>query len=135
MPQPTRVGLIGCGFFAQNHLHAWRDLAGEGAALVAVCDADRTKAEAAAKTFGVSAVYTDAAEMLARENLGLVDIVTRMDTHRALVEMAVARRVPIIVQKPFAPNWADCVAMVEAASKADVFLAVHENFQIGRAHV
>lgn len=129
MPHPTRVGLIGCGFFAQNHLNAWRDLAGAGAELVAVCDADRSKAEAAATAFGVKAVYTDAAEMFARENLGLVDIVTRMDTHSALVAMAVLHRVPTIVQKPFAPGWTECVAMVELAHKAGVFLAVHENFR------
>jgi D-apiose dehydrogenase len=121
MPPPTRIGLIGCGFFAQNHLHAWRDLAGERARLVAVCDADRGKAEAAGKAFGARA-YDDAEAMLAEENLDLVDIVTRMDTHRALV-------VGIIVQKPFAPVWADCVAMVEAARRAGLFLAVHENFR------
>ena len=45
----TRIGLIGCGFYAQNHLHAWSDLRAEGADLVAVCDLDQTKAEAAAK--------------------------------------------------------------------------------------
>ena len=129
MMKTTRVGLIGCGFFAQNHLNAWRDLAGAGADLVAVCDADPAKAQAAAKAFGVKGVYTSAAEMLACENLGLVDIVTRMDTHRALVELALQHRVPIIVQKPFAPVWSECVAMVEAAHRAGVFLAVHENFR------
>ena len=129
MKQPTRVGLIGCGFFAQNHLHAWRDLASAGAELVAVCDADRARAEAAAKAFGVKAVYSDAAAMFARESLGLVDIVTRMDTHTALVGLAVRHRVPTIVQKPFAPVWSECVAMVEAAHRAGVFLAVHENFR------
>jgi len=24
--QPFRFAVIGCGFFAQNHLHAWRDI-------------------------------------------------------------------------------------------------------------
>jgi predicted dehydrogenase len=36
-PHPIRVRLIGCGFYAQNHLRAWRDLAREGADLVAIC--------------------------------------------------------------------------------------------------
>ena len=40
----ARIGLIGCGFYAQNHLHAWQDLAGHGADLVAVCDLDEAKA-------------------------------------------------------------------------------------------
>ena len=129
MHPPTRVGLIGCGFFAQNHLHAWRDLVPEGAELVAVCDTDPAKAQAAARAFGVRGVYTNAAHMFATENLGLVDIVTRMETHGALVGLAIANKVPTIVQKPFAPTYAGCVAMVEAAHKARVFLAVHENFR------
>ena len=55
MPQGTimvdriAVGVVGCGFFARNHLNAWRDLKAEGIDLVAVCDLDATKAEAAAK--------------------------------------------------------------------------------------
>src|SRR5262249_23155123 len=43
------VAVVGCGFFAQNHLNAWRDLKRDGVELIAVCDIDRAKAEAAAK--------------------------------------------------------------------------------------
>jgi predicted dehydrogenase len=125
----TAVGLIGCGFFARNHLHAWRDLAGEGAVLAAVCDIDPGRAKAAAEEFGAVHWYSDAAEMFARETLGLVDIATRMDSHRSLVELAIRHRVPTVVQKPFAPDWENCIAMVDAAAKAGVFLAVHENFR------
>lgn len=51
--RPIRVGLIGCGFYAQNHLHAWRDLATENVTLAAVCDRDESKARAAGEKFGV----------------------------------------------------------------------------------
>ena len=47
------VGMVGCGFYAQNHLHAWADLKSEGAMLSAVCDRDAAKAEAAGRKFGV----------------------------------------------------------------------------------
>ena len=123
-----RIGVIGCGFYAQNHLHAWKDLASEGAVLAAVCDVDAGKAEAAGRAFDVP-FYTDAAALLAVERLDAVDIVTRHDTHRALCELAIAKGVATIVQKPFAPTWEDCVALVEAAGKAGVWLAVHENFR------
>lgn len=36
MSRVYRGGLIGAGFFAQNHLHGWGDV--EGAEIVAVCD-------------------------------------------------------------------------------------------------
>ena len=123
------IGVVGCGFFARNHLHSWKDLAPAGADLVAVCDLDAGKAKAAAEAFRVPHFYTDAETMFREQNLGLVDIVTRMDTHRALAEMAFRHGVPAIVQKPFAPDWRECVAIVEAAEKAGLFLAVHENFR------
>ena len=131
MPATLDVALVGCGFFARNHLNAWRDLAGEGSnlRLVAVCDVDPAKAQAAAAEFGARHWYDDAAAMLDAERPGLVDIVTRMDTHRALVEVAAARGVPVIVQKPLAPDWGEAVTIVETAAAAAVPMAVHENFR------
>jgi predicted dehydrogenase len=132
MPDRIAVAVIGCGFFAQNHLHSWKDLASEGAELVAVCDVDPAKAKSTAEAFGVPSWYADAAEMFDTEKLNLVDIVTQMNTHQRLVDLAIARRLPTIVQKPFGPNLATCQAMADAAGKAGVFLAVHENFRFQR---
>jgi len=123
-----RIGVIGCGFYAQNHLNAWRDLTPFGAALTAVCDVDAAKAKAAGETFGVP-WHTDVKAMLAAEKLDAVDIVTRQDTHREIAETTIAHGVSTIVQKPFAPTWEDATAIVEAAKKARVWLAVHENFR------
>ncbi len=122
-----RGGLIGCGFFAQNHLHAWRDIS--DVELAAVCDLNPARAQAAAAGFGVPAAYTDAAEMFARERLDFVDVATTMPSHRPLVELAARHGVACVVQKPFAPSWADCVAMVRACRDAGVALMVHENFR------
>lgn len=131
MVERITVGLVGCGFFAQNHLHAWTDLRPEGADLVAVCDIDPAKARAAAEKFGTR-WYTDAGAMFATERLGLVDIATQVRTHLPLVEMAGRHRVPTIVQKPFGRNIAEVRRMVEASRAAGVFLAVHENFRFQR---
>lgn len=132
MNDRTAVAVIGCGFFARNHLHSWKDLASQGADLVAVCDIDPEKAKAAAKTFGAPRWYSDPEELFRSEKPGLVDIVTRMETHRALVERAVAAGIPTIVQKPFAPDLATCNAMTHTAKTAGVFLAIHENFRFQR---
>ena len=129
MTRRIAIGVVGCGFFSRNHFHSWKDLAPEGADLVAVCDTDPTKAKGAAEAFGVPHAYTDVETMLRERDLGLLDIVTRMDTHRAIAELAFRHNVPAIVQKPFAPTWDDCVAIVEAAESAGLFLAVHENFR------
>jgi predicted dehydrogenase len=124
-----RVAVIGCGFFAQNHLNGWRDLAAEGVELVAVCDIDKKKAEEAAKTFGVPHFYADAGTMLDKEQLDFIDIVTQMDTHLEMVKLASAKGVDIILQKPIAPEWSAACEVVETARKAGVRLAIHENFR------
>lgn len=124
----TRIAVVGCGFYARNHLHAWRDLAPEGAELVAVCDVDRDKAEAAGAAFGVPA-FADAVEMAGRARPDLVDVVTRADTHRPLAEALAPLVSGLVVQKPFAPSLDDCKAIVAAAERAGAWLAVHENFR------
>jgi predicted dehydrogenase len=129
MAEPVRVALVGCGFFARNHLYSWKDLAAEGVQIVAVCDIDPAKAKAAAEEFGVPHWYVNVDEMLDKEKIDLIDIITRMDTHRMMVEKTVGRGIATIVQKPFAPTWDDAVAMTGMAERAGVWLAVHENFR------
>lgn len=124
-----RVAVIGCGFFAQNHLNGWRDLAAEDIELAAVCDIDPEKAEAAAKTFGVPRFYTDAGALLEQERVDFVDIVTRMENHLQMVKLAAAHGVDIILQKPLASDWSEAREVVNVAHKAGVRLAIHENFR------
>ena len=126
MKRPYRFALIGCGFFAQNHLNAWAEI--PEVELVAVCDIDPRKAAAAAATFGGRS-YTDASEMFALEELDFVDIVTTPPTHRMMVELAAEHRVAAICQKPLAWNMDDAKAMVAAMAARDLPFMVHENFR------
>jgi predicted dehydrogenase len=122
-----RGALIGCGFFAINHLHGWRDA--RGAEIVAICDRSPERLRLAGEQFGIAARYSDAAEMLAREALDFVDIATTAPTHRALAELAASHGLAVICQKPFAPTLADAKAIVASCDKAGVPLMVHENFR------
>jgi predicted dehydrogenase len=122
-----RGGLIGCGFFAINHLHAWRGV--EGASIVALCDRDPNRLAIAGDPFEIASRYSDAEAMLGREKLDFVDIATTVSSHRPLVEMAARHGVAVICQKPFASSMADANAMVAACRDADVPLMVHENFR------
>lgn len=126
-----RGALIGCGFFARNHMHGWAQA--DGAGIVAVCDRDPARAEDFARAFGVASVHTDAAAMLDEIGPDFVDIATTVETHRPLVELALGHGALTICQKPFAETWADGLAMVEAAERAGRPLIVHENFRWQRA--
>lgn len=122
-----RGGLIGCGFFSQNHLHAWRQL--EGVEIVALCDTDEKRLADMASLFGIERTYRDASVMMASEQLDFVDIATTVKSHRHLVEMAAAASIPCICQKPFASTMEDAHAMVKACRQAAVPLMIHENFR------
>ena len=122
-----RGGLIGCGFFAVNHMHGWRDA--KGAEIVAICDRDAERLKIVGDQFGITARYADATEMMAKEKLEFVDVATTVNSHRALVELAAAHKLATICQKPFAPTLADASAMVDACRKAGVPLMIHENFR------
>lgn len=119
---PLRGAVVGCGFFAQFHLDAWRRI--DGVQIVAACDPDLERARAAA-----TRAYRTWDEMLAVESLDFVDIVTRPDTHLAFVEMAAAAKLPIICQKPMAPSLADARRMTAIAAQANVPLMIHENWR------
>jgi predicted dehydrogenase len=118
--------LIGCGFFARNHMQAWAGI--EGVKIVGVCDTDPAKAEAFARDFGARA-YTDAALMLAEVRPDFTDIATTVASHRPLVELAARHSRAVICQKPFAETMADGAAMVAACDRAGIPLLVHENFR------
>jgi predicted dehydrogenase len=102
MADKVGVAVVGYGFFAQNHLHAWQDLGRQSADLIAVCDIDAEKAKAAATKFNVPRCYIRLDDLLTAESPSLIDIVTRVETHKEMTLRTIAHGVPTIVQKPFA---------------------------------
>ncbi len=119
--------LIGCGFFAGNHMNGWAQA--EGAEIVAVCDLDAAKAQTMARQFGVTQVFTDAETALQEVRPDFVDVATTVPSHRMVVEMAFSHGAAVICQKPFAETLADAKAMVDAGERAGKPLFVHENFR------
>jgi len=122
-----KIALIGCGFFAENHLHAWADI--DGAEVVAICDVDPDRLAQVGERFKIARRYASAEALFAEGEFESVDIATTVPTHRTLVEMAARHKVHAICQKPFASNMADARAMVDAFDGAGKVLMVHENFR------
>jgi len=114
--------IVGCGFFAQRHIEAWCRM--PEVDIVAAADPQLDRAQSFA-----GRAYRTAEEMLDREQLDFVDIVTRVETHLLLVRLAVERGIPVICQKPIAPDWNCAVEIVNAAESAGVPLMIHENWR------
>ena len=122
MPEILKGAIIGCGFFAERHIEAWRRM--PEVEIVAAADPRLERAEKFAHL-----AYRSAEEMLDREQPEFVDIVTRVETHLPLVRLALERRIPIICQKPIAPDWNSAVEIATAAASAGVAFMIHENWR------
>ncbi len=119
--------MIGAGYFAQFQAEAWGRV--KGAKIVAVADELPGRAEKFAEKWRIPRTYLDVIEMLEREKPDFVDIVTRPQSHRPLVEIAAERNINVICQKPMAQTWEECLAMVDTCAGRNVRLMVHENWR------
>src|SRR5215204_171902 len=116
--RPLRFAIFGTGFWSRYQLAGWREL--PGAECVALFNRTRAKAEALGAEFGVAAVYDDPEELLAKEKIDFIDIITDVDTHAPFVALAANHKIPVICQKPMAPTRALAQQMVDECRKAGV---------------
>ena len=122
-----RFAALGTGFWARFQLSAWREVG--GVECVALYNRTRAKAEALAVEMGVPAVYDDAEELLRRERLDFVDVITDPGTHERFVTLAAGRVPSVICQKPLAEDLATAERMVSACRLSGTMLYVHENWR------
>jgi predicted dehydrogenase len=125
---PLQGALIGCGYVSRFHLDAWAKI--EEARLIALCDLDQERLELAGSKVAGARLYTDPAKLFENEEtLDFVEICTRPDSHRELVEMAARYNVDILCQKPAAAVRPALKAMIEACISTDTRLMIHENWR------
>ena len=120
------IGLIGVG--AIGRLHA-QHLASRvpGGRLVAIADVDRAAAAACGEQHGVSSVYEDYRELLARGEVDAVVICSPSDTHAQIIEEAAALGKHIFCEKPIDCDLGRIDRALAAVAKAGVKLQVGFN--------
>ena len=122
-----RFAVFGTGFWSGFQIPAWSEVG--GVQLVAAYNRTVAKAEQVAQRFGIPKVYGDPEELLRREQLDFIDIITEVPAHAPLVLLAAQYKVPVICQKPMAADYATCERMVAACREAGVPFMIHENFR------
>jgi predicted dehydrogenase len=119
------IGLIGCGGITQSHLSAYRKA---GFDVVALCNPTASRAEARRKEFYPrAAVYSDYRDVLARDDIEVVDIATHADVRPPIVEAALKARKHVLSQKPFVMDLNAGKRLVDLADRQNVRLAVNQN--------
>jgi scyllo-inositol 2-dehydrogenase (NADP+) len=94
---------------------------------VAVCDRDPECAARARRDYPELDVYSDLGEMLRRDDIDLVSIVTQHNTHEALARQCLGAGKHVCVEKPMCITVEQADAMLEAARTAGKTLAVFHN--------
>jgi D-apiose dehydrogenase len=127
MNQPLRIGLVGAGMVSRHHLIAWATLSDQ-ARVVAVADPSADNAARRASEFGIAHTYPSAEAMLAAAELDAIDIAAPREMHAPLVRLAAKRHLPVLCQKPLAPNLQEATELAaEVANQTR--LMVHENWR------
>ena len=129
MARKVRLGMIGIGNFSKLHLKG--ALAAENVELVALADSDETRLHQHDEFYNIGHLdhYTDYHEMLARDDIEAVVVVTNDQAHRQPTVDALMAGKHVLCEKPMALNLDDCRAMIEAEKKSGKMLMVG---QIGR---
>ena len=70
--EPKRIAIIGTGLISQRHMRTWSKI--PGAKVVAGCDIDDAVLQAWGQKWGVSELYHDYRELLARDDIDAVDV-------------------------------------------------------------
>ena len=121
------MALAGAGYFARFHYDGWARI--PEAAVVANCDLDVAKAQAAARQFNVQSTFTSVEDMLDMVQPQLFDIATPPSTHAAFVRAAADRKIATICQKAFCTSFEEARATVAYAAERGSLLVVHDNFR------
>jgi UDP-N-acetylglucosamine 3-dehydrogenase len=120
--RPLRAAVIGLGMMGRAHVRVWDELI-EGVDLVAVADTD--PAALRESTDGRAARgYTDAASMLAVEDLDLVSVVVPTSLHLPTTIAALDAGSNVLVEKPIAATRDEAEKMIDAARRASRMLTV-----------
>ena len=110
--EKLKFALLGCGRIVSKHADALKNNINH-AELVAVCDIDSTKAELIGRKYNVN-YYTSYDEMLSKENVDIVNILTESGNHaRHAVDIVKKYKKHIVVEKPMALTLDDADKMIE----------------------
>ncbi|MBK0369408.1 Gfo/Idh/MocA family protein [Flavobacterium agrisoli] len=108
-----RWGIIGCGDVTEKKSGpAYQKTA--GFEIVAVMRRDAAKAEDYAKRHGIKKFYSDADALINDPEVDAVYIATPPDSHKMYALQVAEAGKPCCIEKPLAPNYADCKTIVAA---------------------
>ncbi len=124
MPKPIKAGLIGCGSLSLIGIlpQLAEPDARERVKLVAVCDVNEARARETAARFGVPDAYADLQDVIARDDIDLVLVITPIEFHYPIAMDALRAGKHVYVQKTMAETYVQAKEMVDTARERGLTL-------------
>ncbi|MFH0983440.1 MAG: Gfo/Idh/MocA family oxidoreductase [Planctomycetota bacterium] len=119
MSEKLRAAVVGVGHMGRHHARIYHEL--PETELVAVVDKDRARAAQYAAQYGCQP-YTDAGEIVGKVDVASVAVPTVM--HAIVTQPLVEARIPVLIEKPLAPDVATAQRILQWAKKYDTVIQV-----------
>jgi predicted dehydrogenase len=132
-----RIGLVGCGFVAELHMHAYRRVYGVDVEVRAVA-ARGAHVIDFAKRHQIPTAYRGFRELIADSEIDVVDICTPPNLHAAMIVEAMQAGKHVICEKPFAGYFgrdSDMAPIGRHVPKALMYQRVLEEMDATRAAI
>jgi D-apiose dehydrogenase len=120
---------LGAGYFSHFQYEAWARMSEVEILGVVNRNVDRARELAAKFKLPLAAGWHELPELLDTLKPDFIDIITPPETHLEVVQLAAARGIAVVCQKPVAPTWDEAVSVVEVARDAGIRFMVHENWR------
>jgi predicted dehydrogenase len=119
------IGIVGAGFARTTQIPGFRNC--KDAKVVAITSRHREHAQSVASEFGIEHVANDWKDLVAREDIDLVSVVTPPATHMEITLAALEQGKAVLCEKPMAMNVAETTRMTDQAREAGVLALIdHE---------
>ncbi len=130
----TRVALIGYQFMGKVHSHAYRTVSSffpeiERPEMKVICGRNATQVAAAAQQYGWQEHSTSWQDVIARDDIDLIDISTPGDSHAEIAIAAARAGKAVFCEKPLANTLPEAREMLAAVEKAKVPNMVAFNYR------
>jgi len=119
------MAIAGCGAIAREHLKALRSI--DTLTVVALCDVDQGTVSRTSREWNIGRSYTSYSEMLEKEDLSIVSILTPPQTHASMAIEAIRRGVNVLLEKPLTMTTDEARSILEALKGSHVKLTLNYN--------
>ncbi|HEY3904268.1 MAG TPA: Gfo/Idh/MocA family oxidoreductase [Streptosporangiaceae bacterium] len=134
MEAQLRIGIAGYGMMGRAHCYGYRVAPmlrrlPVTPVVTVMSGRDQAAVAAAATAYGVQETVTDWRDLIARDDVDVVDICTPPGTHAEIAQAAAAAGKAVLCEKPLAVSYDQARAAASAVSTAGVHNAVGFNYR------